>query len=164
MKKIKFARIDSRLIHGQVVTKWSKGLGIDSVYVVDDVTANDAFMKTIFEGSGKTYGFKVKVYTKQGAIEQWNKDQFGNDRVMMIFKDIDSAIEVLDGGIPSEALNIGGVPKKEGAKQINASVYLTNDDLTNLQTLSEEQDLDVFIQTTPDTKVIKISEVKEIAN
>lgn len=164
MKKIKFARVDSRLIHGQVVTKWTKGLGTNSVYVVDDGTANDPFMKTIFEGSGKTYGFKVKVFSKQEAIDEWNKDQFGNARVMMIFKDVDSAIEVLDGGIPSEALNIGGVPKKDGAKQINSSVYLTNNDLTNLQNLATEQDLDVFIQTTPDTKITKISEVKEIVD
>ena len=160
MNEVRFARVDSRLIHGQVVTKWAKGVGTNSVYIVDDATANDQFMKTIFEGSGKTYGFKVRVFTKQEAIDEWNKNQFNKDKVLMIFKDIDTAIEILDGNIPAKMLNIGGVPKKDNAKQVNASVYLTKEDLDSLQEFSKKQNIDVFVQTVPDTSKIKISEMR----
>lgn len=160
MGQIKFARVDSRLIHGQVVTKWSKGVGTDSVYVVDDVTAADPFMKMIFEGSGKTYGFKVKVFSKAQAVEEWNENQFGNAKVFVIFKDIESAVEVINNGLPTGVLNIGGVPKKGDAKQINASVYLTEENLDSLKQIRDDKGIDVFVQTVPDTQRVSISEVK----
>lgn len=31
MGKIQLTRVDDRLIHGQVMTKWSKGLGINAI-------------------------------------------------------------------------------------------------------------------------------------
>lgn len=160
MGQIKFARVDSRMIHGQVVTKWSKGVGSDSVYVVDDTTAKDDFMKMILEGSGKTYGFKVKVFSKEAIIEEWNNNQFGNQKVFVIFKDIPTAVDVIKAGLPTGVLNIGGVPKKADSKQINASVFLTEQDLTSLNEIKSDQNIDVFIQTVPDTQRLNISEVK----
>ena len=48
MGTINLVRIDDRLIHGQVMTKWSKGMGTNAIYVIDDVTAADDFMKDIY--------------------------------------------------------------------------------------------------------------------
>ena len=45
MATINLTRIDDRLIHGQVMQVWSKGNGTNTIYVVDDDTAKDAFMK-----------------------------------------------------------------------------------------------------------------------
>lgn len=160
MGQIKFARVDSRMIHGQVVTKWSKGVGSDSVYVVDDTTAKDSFMKTILEGSGKSYGFKVKVFSKAEILAAWNDNQFGNAKVFLIFKDIDTAVEVINNGLPTGVLNIGGVPKKPDSKQINASVFLTEKNLESLNQIRVDHSIDVFIQTVPDTQKVSISEVK----
>ena len=45
MSEITLARIDDRLVHGQVMQVWTKGKGTNSAYVIDDATANDEFMK-----------------------------------------------------------------------------------------------------------------------
>ena len=42
---IVLARIDDRLIHGQVMTSWLNYTGANRIIIVDDETAND----TIFE-------------------------------------------------------------------------------------------------------------------
>ena len=39
-----FYRIDDRLIHGQVMTGWSKVYKANRIFVVDDKVAKDAFM------------------------------------------------------------------------------------------------------------------------
>lgn len=33
---IKWVRLDERMIHGQVATKWSRTLGVDRIVVADD--------------------------------------------------------------------------------------------------------------------------------
>ena len=38
---IRLARIDDRLIHGQVATVWSKQTGVERIIVISDVVAGD---------------------------------------------------------------------------------------------------------------------------
>ena len=33
---IKWVRLDERMIHGQIATKWSRTLGVDRIVVADD--------------------------------------------------------------------------------------------------------------------------------
>ena len=47
MKKASFARVDERLIHGQVMTSWLNYTGANKIIVIDDVTANDSFLTMI---------------------------------------------------------------------------------------------------------------------
>ena len=44
MADIKVARIDFRLIHGQVITKWIKYYPVDMIVIVDDALGSDDFM------------------------------------------------------------------------------------------------------------------------
>lgn len=61
MGKIQLARVDDRLIHGQVMTKWSKGLGINAIFIVDNDVAKDDFMKQIYISSGTRSGLVIKI-------------------------------------------------------------------------------------------------------
>ena len=47
MKKIVLARIDERLIHGQVMTQWVRSRHFNTIEIVDDKTASDAFLKQV---------------------------------------------------------------------------------------------------------------------
>ena len=42
---IRLARIDDRLIHGQVATVWSKQTGVERIIVISDVVAQDKLEK-----------------------------------------------------------------------------------------------------------------------
>ncbi len=46
---IRLARIDDRLIHGQVATAWSKMTGINRIIVVSDEVANDQLRKFLWK-------------------------------------------------------------------------------------------------------------------
>ena len=46
---IRLARIDDRLIHGQVATAWSKMTGINRIIVVSDEVANDQLRKFLLK-------------------------------------------------------------------------------------------------------------------
>ena len=48
MLNIVLARVDSRLIHGQVVTKWLQQSNANKIVVVSDELENDEFLQSIY--------------------------------------------------------------------------------------------------------------------
>lgn len=49
MSLVKYCRCDDRLIHGQVIYKWVKHLGVKKIVVVDDETTNDVIAKGLIK-------------------------------------------------------------------------------------------------------------------
>ena len=46
---IRLARIDDRLIHGQVATVWSKLTGVERIIVISDSVAQDKLRKFLLK-------------------------------------------------------------------------------------------------------------------
>lgn len=157
MGKINLMRVDDRLIHGQVMTKWSKGMGTNALYVVDDATASDDFMKQIYISTNSSGNLSIKVFMVDEVIEEWKKNQFGNDKVILLFKRISDAKKVIDSGIPTESLNIGGIAKRPNSKFVISTVGLTNVDAELLKEI-HENGVEVYFQIVPDTKKVSLSD------
>lgn len=66
MENVLLARVDDRLIHGQVMTAWMKLLPAKEIIVIDNKVAKDEFMITVLEMATPT-GVKVKVFTEEKA-------------------------------------------------------------------------------------------------
>lgn len=60
------ARVDERLIHGQVMTAWVKKAWIKKIMLVDDEIVKDDFMKEVLSMSAPA-GVKVEVCSAAGA-------------------------------------------------------------------------------------------------
>lgn len=157
MGKIKLGRVDHRLIHGQVMTKWSKGLGINAIFVVEDSIANDDFMKDIFINSGAKSGIHVEVLTQDEAVNYWNESQFDDYQVMILFQTVKAAYTTIKKGLPIESLNLGGVAKKKESIFVIPSVALVEAEYHELKELSASG-VEVFFQTVPDTPKVSIQE------
>ncbi|MCR5134332.1 MAG: PTS sugar transporter subunit IIB, partial [Clostridiales bacterium] len=63
-----FYRIDDRLIHGQVMTGWSKKYNADRIIVVDDASAANSFLVQVMMMSVPK-GMEVKVCAEKDGIE-----------------------------------------------------------------------------------------------
>lgn len=159
MDNIKFARIDDRLVHGQVVTAWSNSVGIDSIYVIDDKTAKDDFMKMLYTSLQNNYSFKIKVFSVDDLMTTYNGEGFGNDKVMLLFKDIDHAYRAFSKGVKLPVLNVGNIPKKADNKVITDYVALNEADYNKLNEIAES-DVDVYFQAMPSMAKKKFKEVK----
>jgi D-glucosaminate PTS system EIIB component len=157
MGEINLARVDDRLIHGQVMTKWSKGLGTNALFVIDNPTAKDSFMKDIFMMSAANSGMTIKVFSTDEAIEYWTKDNFEKYKAILLFKNIATVKEVIDKGLPIKRLNIGGIAKTKDAKFVISSVGLKPADAELLKEI-ESKEVEVFFQTVPDTKALSLKD------
>ena len=57
MKGFVHIRIDDRLIHGQVATRWSTGLKVNRIMVIDDAVAANDNEKAILRMAASTHPF-----------------------------------------------------------------------------------------------------------
>jgi PTS system mannose-specific IIB component len=157
MGEINLARVDDRLIHGQVMTKWSKGYNTNALFVVDNPTAKDPFMKDIYIMSTANSGMTIKVLTTDEVVEYWNKDNFEKYRAILLFKTIAAVKEVIEKGLPVTKLNIGGIAKTKESKFVIPSVALKESDAEMLKEL-DSKGVEVFFQTVPDTKSVSLKD------
>lgn len=158
MGKIQLTRIDDRLIHGQVMTKWSKGYGINSIFIVDNDVANDDFMKQIYISSGSRSGLIIKVFSTSELSQYYSDTKFDDHKVFLLFKSIHNVQEAITKGIPIDVLNVGGISKKKDAKTIISSVSITNEELEILKHIHNIHHVDVFFQTIPDSNKVGLSD------
>ena len=65
---IVLARIDDRLIHGQVMTSWLNYTGAGKIVVIDDATAKDSFLSMIIKTLVPA-NIKTEVTTLEKSVE-----------------------------------------------------------------------------------------------
>lgn len=150
-------RIDDRLIHGQVMTKWSKGMNTNALFVVDDATANDPFMKDIYIMSTANSGMKIKVFSVDEVVEYWNNTNFENYNAILLVKTIDTAKKIIDKGLPVPKLNLGGIAKSKDSKFVLPNVAVKPQDFEILKEI-EDKGIEVFFQIVPDTKAVSLKD------
>lgn len=157
MGQIVFARVDDRLIHGQIITKWSKGMNTNALFVIDNVTAMDPFLKDIYTMSTSNTGMTIKVLTIDEAVNYWDKNNFENYKAILIFKSIDGAKEAIDKGLPIKKLNIGGIAKTKNSKFVVPNVAVRHEDLDILKKI-ESNGIEVFFQVVPEAKLVNLKD------
>ena len=78
---IKLARIDDRLLHGQVAFTWVSSLGIDCIVVANDKVAKDDFQKMAM-GLAKPPSAKLHILSLADAILFLNDSKNKNAKMI----------------------------------------------------------------------------------
>ncbi len=130
------ARVDDRLVHGQVATSWIRGLHIQVVVVVDDRIAKDDMQKSILKMSAPA-DTKVYALSVKGFLERYQKGILDKYRVMLVFENVDAVYELIQGGFKLEVLNLGGIRFKEGRRQISKALSLSKEEEDVIRKIAE---------------------------
>lgn len=131
------ARVDERLIHGQVATVWTNSLGAQRIMVVNDFAVKDQMQIGALK-MAKPAGIKLSILSKRKAVEKILANNYESEKVFLITKDITDMAYLIDNGIPLKSFNVGNMSQKEGSKAIKKSVSLTDDDITTIKRLTDE--------------------------
>ncbi len=142
-----WTRLDYRLVHGQVCVAWIPQLSVKRVIIISDTLGKNLFMAKLHQMAVPS-GVKCDTYTLEKAIEEWNKDQFGNDRVMVLFQDPAIAKRAWDAGYQYDMLQIGTMPSSSGKKLISNQCYVSEEDAATFTYLIDKG-VRVFCQLTP---------------
>lgn len=158
MGKICLARVDERLVHGQVMTNLSKSAGANAIFIVDDETAKDEFMKMIFVSAGGRTGLSVKVLSVEEASKYWNESKFENFNVILLTKTIEAVDQLVKNGVEIKALNVAGIAKKPGTEYVIKAVGITREQGEILRCLNRDYGIDIYFQTVPSSPSVSLEE------
>jgi Phosphotransferase system, mannose/fructose/N-acetylgalactosamine-specific component IIB len=162
MANIALTRIDSRLIHGQVITKWKKITNAGQMIIIDNLLAKDPFMSKIYLMSAPP-DCKVRILTVDEAIAAWEKDQLGpaNATTIILFKDVKTALESHQKGLAMKKLQVGGLPGEPGRKVVYKNISMNAQDATDLRAI-QTGGTEVFFQTVPEDSPASLESVAKI--
>lgn len=157
MAEIVLCRIDSRLIHGQVMTKWVNQSQANKIVVVSDELAADEFMREIYLLSAPA-GVKVECYGIADTIKNWNENRFESGKVLLLLPDLKSMKQVYDGGVFVPQIQVGGLGGAPNRKVVFQNITLDDPDVDILQYLSD-QGMEIIFQTIPEDTPMKFGEI-----
>ncbi len=132
---IVLARIDDRLIHGQVVVGWVNAVKANHIAVVHDGVAADEMQKG-FMRLAVPPQLKVSFFTVAEAVEKLKGNGLSKDRLLLLFTNPDDAVELVKNGIHLKELNIGGMRFSRGKREVMKSVFLNEQDVQSFRSLS----------------------------
>lgn len=135
--KITLARIDDRLIHGQIVTVWSKETKCQRIIVCNDDVAKDEIRKTLLTQVAPP-GIQSHVVDIHKAVRVINNPNYENDVVMLIFTNPTDVLRLVEAGIDIKSVNIGGMSFKEGKTQVTGAVSLNDQDIKSFRELNDK--------------------------
>lgn len=121
-------RIDDRLIHGQVATRWTKESRVSRIIVVNDEVAKDNVRSTMLKSVAPP-GVTAHVVDVEKMIRVYNNPEYGDERVMLLFTNPTDVVRLLDAGVPIQSVNIGGMAYRDGKKMITSAVSVHDEDI-----------------------------------
>ncbi|MDX7992386.1 PTS mannose transporter subunit IIAB [Xenorhabdus littoralis] len=133
--KIALARIDDRLIHGQVATRWTKETNVKRIIVVSDEVAQDTVRSTLLKQVAPP-GVSAHVVDVAKCVRVYNNPKYAGERVMLLFTNPTDVLRIVDGGVTLESVNIGGMAFRQGKTQINNAISVDNDDINAFEKLN----------------------------
>lgn len=134
--KIGLARIDDRLIHGQVATRWTKETNVSRIIVISDEVAKDQMRKTLLTQVAPP-GVTAHVVDVDKMVRVWNNPKYGQDRVMLLFTNPSDVLRVVEQGVDIKSVNIGGMAFRQGKTQVNNAVSVDAKDIEAFRKLNE---------------------------
>lgn len=155
MKNIVFARVDDRLIHGEVVTAWTPSYSINHIIIIDDVVASDSFQKRILKALAPTK-VRVDAYTIVEGIEELNKEYNEKERVLLLTKSPIAYAQLVEGGIKLPQVNLGGMGIRDERKSFIKNVACDEKEIEAIRYMVDKG-IHVFYQLVPEQRLIEIT-------
>lgn len=155
-----WARIDNRLIHGQVIETWIPYCKSKFVIVANDELAEDPLrqeiMKLAIPKNIKIFFSKiVDLMATIDEIKSYKKQS----SIFVLFADCKDARRAFDSGLKFYVLNIGNLHYSPGKKQVCDHVFLAKEDISCLKYL-EKQGITLDFRCVPNNPInIKVDEV-----
>ena len=147
MATLSLVRIDHRLIHGQVMTMWTKEYTVDHILVIDDPLSKDDFMKKIYS-MAVPGTIKVDMISVDEAAQRWKSNKLGSGQYLVLIRDPQTALRAWKSGFGIEKLQVGNVEAGSNSVIVHRSSRLNKAHIPYLVEMLEGG-VEVYIQSLP---------------
>ena len=153
MEHLLLARVDDRLIHGQVMTAWMKLLPAKEILIADDKVAKDPFMTQVLTMAAPG-GVKVKVYSVEQAAQALKEGLKAPS--IMLAKTPLTYKKIMDLGAEIPEINIGGMGISGERKTLYKNIAADPEERDAIKEFINKG-IQVKIQVIPADKVVDVS-------
>lgn len=134
--QIKLARIDDRLIHGQVTTVWAREADAGRIVVVSDEVAQDEIRRTLLKRVAPP-GIKVNIVDIEKAAKVYKNPKYAEESVFLLFTCPQDVLRLVEKGVPLKSCNIGGMQFKTGKVSVTKAVFVNAEDKEAFHALAD---------------------------
>lgn len=134
--KFVLARIDSRLLHGQVATGWIPTMHPDRVIVVSDSVAKDEMRKSMIREAAPA-GVKAHTIPIKKMIEIAKDPRFGNTHALLLFENPEDVLTVIKAGVDIKTVNVGSMSYSVGDVNANNVLSMNQEDVDTFHELAK---------------------------
>lgn len=134
--KINLARIDTRLLHGQVATGWTPASKADRIIVVSDKVSQDELRKGLIKQAAPG-NVKANVIPIKKLIEISKDPRFGGTHALILFETPQEALEAIEGGVEIPELNVGSMAHSTGKTMVNNVLSMDKEDVATFEKLRD---------------------------
>lgn len=161
MRNIVLARVDDRLIHGEVVMGWVPAMRITRIIIVDDALAANPFATRALQALVPP-NMKCYVYTEEKAVDRLMADGPRGERLLLLVKTPLTLQALVEAGLPLQECNLGCVGIDTGRRPLFKNISLSRQEVLALDAL-QKQGCEPYYQLVPDQKRYDISAAIEDA-
>ena len=129
------ARVDDRLVHGQVVLAWAGTLKVSRLLVADDAAAQAPWERQLMQVSAGD--LQVDVFPVAETAGRLLAENAKDGAAILLFRSPRAALAAILAGAVIEELNLGGLHHAPGREPVLDYLYLNQDDRDALRELEE---------------------------
>ena len=130
------ARIDTRLLHGQVSTNWVKAVNPTRILVISDKVAQDEMRKTLIQQAAPP-GIRTHTIPVNKLAEINDDPRFGATKALLLFETPQDVLEALEMGVDLTEVNIGSMAHSSGKTMISNAISVDQNDIDTLQEIEK---------------------------
>jgi mannose/fructose/N-acetylgalactosamine-specific phosphotransferase system component IIB len=157
---IALVRVDNRLVHGQVLEAWLPALDAQGILVADDEAAGNVLARSAM-GLAIPPGVSFVVLRLEAAAELLRPGGKGPQasRTLVLLRDVRDAVLLHERGVLMPRLNIGNIHFATGRRQVSASVFLDERELSQLEQLGRAG-TQVELRAVPSEPPLRLGDIK----
>ncbi len=140
-------RVDSRLIHGQIVETWVPHTGANCLLVANDDLAANPSMRAVMELAVPPAVHTMFCGLADVPAVLAEVDRLG-ERAILLCASFCDALRLFGEGVRYSTLNVGNLHFAEGKVEITPSVYFSPEDFEAVHRLRHEG-VAVNVRATP---------------
>jgi len=149
---IVLARVDDRLVHGQVVEGWAPHVAADAIVVVSDAVYHD-------QGRRRLLAFAVPDHLDLEIVQLGGLDALLEDldasKILLLFEDLDDVYAATENGVLLKRVNLGNLHHVRGGVEVTPSVFLNRKDIEMVHHLAR-MGVTVEARDVPDGKSLDV--------
>ena len=128
------ARVDDRLIHGQVATLWINYLKATRIMVIDDEVINEPMSKLAIKTACPA-GLKLSILARESAAKNILDNKYQDENLFIIVKSPKTLLFLIEKGVDIKEITLGNMKGKENSFLLKKSVSVDQNDVEVLKKL-----------------------------